>query len=290
MRQREAGMPECCIDGCLKPAFSRGWCGTHYQRWYHHGDPLHVTPPKERVAKEPCSINGCDKLSASRGWCPTHYSRWLKHGDPHMRSAPKPEKPPTCCIDGCGRPNAYRGWCKMHHTRWLKHGDPLLGGRVRLSESESRQRKREEGRRRRENPESAAQLYEYQAQWCERNRDYVRRQAVKQRQRYDEIPGPRDGSQWTPAETAIAMRDDLTLTEMCYMLGRSYNSVSNHRCQMNRGAPTRRKEQRELHAMIRAMHAEGGWDNLSELARELGCSRNIVQYAIHGKPGQSPYP
>lgn len=29
----------CAVDGCERPAFARGWCGTHYNRWHKHGDP-----------------------------------------------------------------------------------------------------------------------------------------------------------------------------------------------------------------------------------------------------------
>ena len=32
----------CSIDGCVKPTLSRGWCGTHYRRWWKGGDPLKV--------------------------------------------------------------------------------------------------------------------------------------------------------------------------------------------------------------------------------------------------------
>jgi hypothetical protein len=36
-------MPEriaCSIEGCTKPAKSRGWCQAHYGRWFRNGDPL----------------------------------------------------------------------------------------------------------------------------------------------------------------------------------------------------------------------------------------------------------
>ena len=33
--------PTCSIPGCGKTKImARGWCGTHYKRWYRHGDPL----------------------------------------------------------------------------------------------------------------------------------------------------------------------------------------------------------------------------------------------------------
>jgi hypothetical protein len=30
----------CIIEGCGKPGYCRGWCGSHYDRWKHHGDPV----------------------------------------------------------------------------------------------------------------------------------------------------------------------------------------------------------------------------------------------------------
>lgn len=38
----------CSIEGCDRPAWARGWCGTHYRRWHVHGDPLYVKPQAER--------------------------------------------------------------------------------------------------------------------------------------------------------------------------------------------------------------------------------------------------
>lgn len=41
--QRKARMqPPCKIDGCEKPSKTKGWCQTHYYRWYVHGDPTVV--------------------------------------------------------------------------------------------------------------------------------------------------------------------------------------------------------------------------------------------------------
>lgn len=31
---------ECSIVGCTKPSIAHGWCRNHYNRWWHHGDPL----------------------------------------------------------------------------------------------------------------------------------------------------------------------------------------------------------------------------------------------------------
>jgi len=34
----------CSIEGCSKPAKSRGWCNTHYERWRKNGGPLVFAP------------------------------------------------------------------------------------------------------------------------------------------------------------------------------------------------------------------------------------------------------
>lgn len=40
-----ADKPVCKIPDCCKAAIKRGWCSTHYQRWYKHGDPLVLKLP-----------------------------------------------------------------------------------------------------------------------------------------------------------------------------------------------------------------------------------------------------
>lgn len=32
--------PACAIAGCNRPSHVRGWCNSHYKRWWRHGDPL----------------------------------------------------------------------------------------------------------------------------------------------------------------------------------------------------------------------------------------------------------
>lgn len=36
----------CSIEGCEKPAKTRGWCGKHYHRWLRYGDPHAVKKVK----------------------------------------------------------------------------------------------------------------------------------------------------------------------------------------------------------------------------------------------------
>lgn len=35
----------CSVPKCSREATRRGMCGTHYQRWYRHGDPTVRLPP-----------------------------------------------------------------------------------------------------------------------------------------------------------------------------------------------------------------------------------------------------
>lgn len=80
-------MSGCAVEGCPKDQYSRGWCATHYNRWYRTGDP---TPAPKLSAEErffakvaqpeSCWLwtgyidaNGYGKFTAATG------STWLAH-------------------------------------------------------------------------------------------------------------------------------------------------------------------------------------------------------------------
>lgn len=93
-------MKTCNIDDCEKPAKARDWCGTHYERWRQHGDPLRerqVSPIEDRFWSKvdrsgSCWIwtgsidptTGYGKLSKGRRLGPTHAHRvsWEIHFGP----------------------------------------------------------------------------------------------------------------------------------------------------------------------------------------------------------------
>lgn len=84
-------MPDvtCSVEGCTRPLKCRGWCSTHYQRWYQGYDfdaPYDLrSRPRPFVA---CSVVGCERQSKGRGLCARHYSKWRLYGDPlAVRSA-----------------------------------------------------------------------------------------------------------------------------------------------------------------------------------------------------------
>lgn len=71
----------CSVDGCTRKAQSRGWCQTHYMRWYTHGDLREGDEVKGNMTHRLCSVSGCTKPARKRNWCGTHYERWRVHGD-----------------------------------------------------------------------------------------------------------------------------------------------------------------------------------------------------------------
>lgn len=67
----------CVIEDCERPAKCRGWCGTHYTRWYRTGDPLQARPLRRVVdtaagrecnrCREIKSLEGFPKARGGRG-------------------------------------------------------------------------------------------------------------------------------------------------------------------------------------------------------------------------------
>lgn len=43
----------CTVAGCTRELRARGWCITHWRRWYMHGDPLFTTMPNRAQGKNP---------------------------------------------------------------------------------------------------------------------------------------------------------------------------------------------------------------------------------------------
>lgn len=104
------------------------------------------------------------------------------------------------------------------------------------------------GRQREYREANAEKISEYGRDYYERNRkhlldlererrghlkDYLKRRAAVNYQRLvEEIPAPRGGEPWSATEDSIALRDDVSLIEICYMLGRSYGAVRSRRVRL----------------------------------------------------------
>ncbi len=114
MPTRGAERAECDVDGCTRPAKSRGWCHAHYQRWRTHGDVLEDRPLR---AAGPCSVDGCDRQRYARGLCNTHYRRLLNTGDARADE-------PIRVVTGAGYDdNGYWVVPLAEPERWLANGE-----------------------------------------------------------------------------------------------------------------------------------------------------------------------
>lgn len=90
----------CSIDGCNLPHRGRGYCQTHYMRWYRYGDPLRVpqkAPNGTYADGVKCEVEGCSRQAKTLGMCHMHYFRMKNHNDPDKvvqvyRSTPERRK------------------------------------------------------------------------------------------------------------------------------------------------------------------------------------------------------
>jgi hypothetical protein len=96
-----------------------------------------------------------------------------------------------------------------------------------------RERKRG-GRPRRIRPDGQEGRRIRDHEYHERNRAYRLRRSHRYYANRAEIPTPRGGRPWTAADDAVVLDDELFLTEMCYLLGRSYSAVNNRRVLLRR--------------------------------------------------------
>lgn len=115
--KEQADMTErtCSVNGCEKPARTRGWCNAHYLKWYRHGDPEHRPGPREIPE---CAVEGCERPAKSRGWCNAHYLRWWQNSDlgkAVIRLRGKGQG--QCKFPGCGRPSPLQGLCDAHQRQ-----------------------------------------------------------------------------------------------------------------------------------------------------------------------------
>lgn len=76
-------MVKCSIEGCENPVKSRGWCRTHYMRWYHTGDPLLLKGGRwDGYVRPTCLVGDCGAPAHGLGLCTIHGPRQKRHGDP----------------------------------------------------------------------------------------------------------------------------------------------------------------------------------------------------------------
>lgn len=97
----------CSVDGCPSKASARGWCTSHYNRWYRYGEP---TADRTRRPK-PCTVAQCTIRAKGHGLCAKHLKRVRAHGDPDVS---KPGGRPTVGDEP--------GWSAAHKRVSRKRG------------------------------------------------------------------------------------------------------------------------------------------------------------------------
>lgn len=105
----------CAVDGCDEPQVKRGWCSTHYRRWYRHGDPGGAELLIVRGGGQ-CTAAGCDKDATKGGMCAPHYRRYKRHGDP-LAGYNVRNPGALCAVPNCAFPVAANRLCNGHYQR-----------------------------------------------------------------------------------------------------------------------------------------------------------------------------
>lgn len=118
MRVTALGKGICSIEDCDRTAKCRGWCSTHYNRWFRNGDAMASVAVAVKNPNLACGVDMCDLRASARGMCVKHYKKWKQTNTP-------------CKVEACHRGAAREGMCRGHWDRWKKHGDPHAGPPIR---------------------------------------------------------------------------------------------------------------------------------------------------------------
>jgi hypothetical protein len=164
-----------------------------------------------------------------------HYTRLKRHGDPLKVVLPQRKQRGICTVDGCDNLDCgLNGLCQKHSARLKRHGDPLVTMRERFPHQWYRDNPDEavwwhRERRNQEARESTARLSESGKQY---RKEMHRRRKARQNAM---VVNPRAGA-WTPAEDAIVVREDISVTEIAFLLQRSYGAACGRRTVLRRYA------------------------------------------------------
>lgn len=122
----------CSIEGCEKPAKSRGWCRMHCARWERHGDPLTKLPGGRGVwtAEQKAKLSAIQKARVPKG--PDHHA-WsgddLTYRGAHTR---------VRLVRGL--PDEHRCACGRQARQWAFSHAPRDLSRVRYGEVRDKRR------------------------------------------------------------------------------------------------------------------------------------------------------
>ena len=110
--RRKAAAPDCSVDGCGRPVWSRGWCTAHYGRWLEKRDVGAAEIRRRGDGTEICDFRDCGRPHVSKGLCAGHYTQQA-NGRPLQRLRVLPD---TTARDERGRK------CCTTCQQWLDVG------------------------------------------------------------------------------------------------------------------------------------------------------------------------
>lgn len=74
----------CSVAGCPKPVHSRGWCQTHYSRWFQTGN-IQADTPVRATGTTGCTEPGCGtEKHYAKGLCANHYQQQWERDHPEV--------------------------------------------------------------------------------------------------------------------------------------------------------------------------------------------------------------
>jgi len=70
---------KCAVEICERQADVRGWCPSHYARWFRLGDVMAEVPL--RKINQSCQFENCTEQHYGKGWCRFHYKQVIRKGE-----------------------------------------------------------------------------------------------------------------------------------------------------------------------------------------------------------------
>lgn len=126
-----APRPSCSSPTCERPATTKGFCHTHYNRMKRGADPNAPIQRRRPVGVfVGCSAEGCPEPTRRNGLCALHSGRAT-----YARITNSDRDP--CGVEGCVKNEMIRGLCSIHYRRWRKDGDTGPAERVRRPNGET---------------------------------------------------------------------------------------------------------------------------------------------------------
>lgn len=109
-------MKTCAVDGCDRPAKTRGMCTAHYQRRLYGSRQPDAPIQTHSPTPQPCQVAGCEKTAICKGMCIMHYQR-ARRGQALDAPPLRTSRAGACATDGCTNPVYAKKLCRQHYNR-----------------------------------------------------------------------------------------------------------------------------------------------------------------------------